>query len=236
MKRVWHGIFIVCAVGLFIPSSVWTNLNNKGIHVHSKIIHLIRKEWQDRKAQTCYVQPNYAVELNDRLGHYIQESFQNGIGIYPKRPKDLLPFIYRGELEWVGETAFYVLDTMYYSYPYLTPKALNFLTELGERFHAKLENTGLECSRFTLTSLTRTTNSIRRLKKRNRNSVYNSAHLHGNTFDVSYKTFFSDKVLSVSDVEFLAFVLAKSIWEMRKNNQCWATYETWQTCFHVVVK
>ena len=234
--RIWHFIFVVCTLALIVPSTWWTNLTNRTIVTHSKLVHAIRREWHKRKVQTCFVQPNYALELNDRLRHYLHHSFTSGIGKIPTRPKDLLPFIYRGELVWVGPTEYYELDTMYYSYPYLTPKTLIFLKELGQRFHEKLENTGLECTRFTLTSLTRTTNSVKRLKKRNRNSVTNSSHLHGTTFDVSYRTFFGHRSFTASEIDFLAFVLSKALWEMREENKCWATYETWQTCFHVVVK
>ena len=235
-SRIWHIIFILCSLGFVIPTSWWMSISNSTSVAHSRIVHLIRGEWSNRINQTCYIQPNYAESLSDRLPSYLEHSFKAGIRFIPNRIKEVVPLVKSGKLIWVGTTVYYDLDTMYYSYPYLTPRTVAFLSELGERFHAKLENTGLECSRFTLTSLLRTTSSVKRLRKNNRNSVRNSAHLHGTTFDVSYRTFSFKRPLTKSEVDFLQFVLAKAIWEMRNQGKCWATYETWQTCFHVVVK
>lgn len=234
--RIWNILFVVISLGFAIPTSWWLNFTNRTAVVHARMVYHIRNEWSSRKNQTCYVEPNYAESLTDRLHHYLDHSFKEGIRFIPNRIQEVIPSVNSGKLMWVGPTVYYELDTMYYSYPYLTPKAVSFLEELGERFHAKLENTGLECSRFTLTSLLRTTHSVNRLRKRNRNSVKNSAHLHGTTFDVSYKTFFRDRPLTETEAEFLKYVLGKCIWEMRNEGKCWATYETWQTCFHVVVK
>jgi hypothetical protein len=82
----------------------------------------------------------------------------------------------------------------------------------------------------------RTTNSIKRLRKWNRNAIKNSAHLHGTTFDISYRTFVSGKALSYAEVLYLEDVLGKVIFDLRREQKCFATYETWQTCFHVVCR
>jgi hypothetical protein len=136
----------------------------------------------------------------------------------------------------VEANEYFVLDTMYYSYPFLTPDARNFIDELGFRFHRKLENTHLQCAKFTLTSILRTTKSIKRLKKRNRNAITRSSHLHGTSFDISYKQFFGDRIYTPMELSYLHDILAETLYEMRESGKCWVTYEVWQTCFHVVVR
>jgi len=82
-----------------------------------------------------------------------------------------------------------------------------------------LENTGLECTRFTVTSVLRTEESIRRLQRRNRNSVRNSSHLHGTTIDMSYKTFYSSRPLSEGEVHYLGQMLMRTLWEIRREKK-----------------
>lgn len=141
-----------------------------------------------------------------------------------------------GVLVEIQENEYFVLDTMWFSYPFLTPDAKELLDEIGESFQRKLDNTGLECTRFTITSMLRTTSSVACLRKWNRNSIKNSAHLHGTTFDISYKTFNSTNDLTKAECMYLGDALSKTIWELRQKKKCWATYETWQTCLHVVCR
>jgi uncharacterized protein YcbK (DUF882 family) len=108
------------------------------------------------------------------------------------------------------------------------------LNEIGEKFHQKLKNTHLKKTKFIVTSLLRTVSSISRLRKRNRNAIKYSSHLHGTSFDISYDEFDNPKKLSNAEFEYLKEILAQSIFELRNEEKCWATHEKWQTCFHVV--
>jgi len=182
----------------------------------------------------CLPDVQYEQELRDQLWMYFAHSKRHGIPLVPKNKKDLGRMVQQGTLKELKQNEYFVLDTMYYSYPYLIEDAHDLLIEIGDRFQRKLENTGLECTRFTVTSVTRTEESIRRLRRRNRNSVTNSSHLHGTTFDVSYKTFFADHSLSEGEVHYLGQMLMRTLWELRNEKKCWVTYEVWQTCLHVV--
>lgn len=196
----------------------------------------IEQKIKEQQQKPCLYDRCYAAELNDRLWHYLEDSKYKGIPKILTKTKEIIPLIESGVLVQIEANEYYVLDTMYYSYPFLTPKAKQLLEEIGKNFQNKLRNTGLECTRFTITSMLRTTQSINRLRRWNRNSVKNSAHLHGTTFDISYRTFFGDQQISYAESLYLGDVLAKTIWELRLQNKCWATYETWQTCYHVVAK
>lgn len=182
----------------------------------------------------CLADVSYEQEMRDQLWMYFEHSKGQGIPLVPKNKKDLGRLVQQGTLKELKQNEYFVLDTMYYSYPYLIDDAHDLLIEIGERFHRKLENTGLECTQFTVTSVTRTEESIRRLRRRNRNSVTNSSHLHGTTFDVSYKTFFANRTLTEGEVHYLGQMLMRTLWELRNEKKCWVTYEVWQTCLHVV--
>lgn len=183
---------------------------------------------------SCLPDIHYEGELRDQPRAYFEHSKQHGIPLVLKNKRDLGQLVQQGVLKELQPNEYFVLDTMYYSYPFLIHETHELLMEIGERFQRKLENTGLECTRFTVTSVLRTEESIRRLQRRNRNSVRNSAHLHGTTFDLSYKTFFAEHPLTEGEVHYLGQMLMRTLWELRKEKKCWVTYEVWQTCLHVV--
>jgi uncharacterized protein YifN (PemK superfamily) len=182
---------------------------------------------------SCEEYVTHANQLNDSVRNYLEQSYLSGIGIL-KYYKEIKPKLDSGKLVLIENNRHYLLDTMYYSYPFLTVKSANLLNEIGEKFHQKLKNTHLKKTKFIVTSLLRTVSSISRLRKRNRNAIKYSSHLHGTSFDISYDEFDNPKKLSNAEFEYLKEILAQSIFELRNEEKCWATHEKWQTCFHVV--
>ncbi len=185
---------------------------------------------------SCFHEKNYAIELNDRVANYLKESFKKGTGKLLSSKNQINRYVNNGKLIKITDNEYYTIGKMKYSYPYLTQDAKSFLNELGERFHLALENTSLQCSRFKITSLLRTTSSVERMMKNNKNSIKNSSHLHGTTFDISYANFVHSENLTSSEISYLAGVLARTLWDLRKEKKCFVTYEVWQKCFHVVVR
>lgn len=220
---------VLLAVGWFVFPEKTTN-------TYTLLMRNLGLKRQELNEATCHEDTCYALHLNDNVLEYLEESYLNGTQTYLKSTNDIRKLYRKGGLVYIENSDYYVVDTMYYSYSFLVPEAKVLLDTIGERFHRKLENTNLECSRFTLTSMLRTTNSIKRLRRWNRNSIKNSAHLHGTTFDISYRTFFSSKELSTAESAYLGDVLGKVIFELRREQKCYATYETWQTCYHVVCR
>ncbi|MEY3236325.1 MAG: hypothetical protein RI883_426 [Bacteroidota bacterium] len=214
----------------------WNFYPEKSARIYAKLVHKIGLKKKEIDHQTCFHDTCYAIEMNDRVMLYLEESYLKGTQQFLTRKKDIFKLVEKGELVLIQENEYYILDTMWYSYPYLIAPAKDFLDELGYRFQRKLENTGLECTQFVLTSMLRTTSSVARLRKWNRNSIKNSAHLHGTTFDVSYRSFKNARTLTTAENLYLGDVLSKTLWELRQEKRCWTTYETWQTCFHVVVR
>lgn len=200
-----------------------------------KITKDYKKILEEKKRQFD-VEINYSFKLSDRVRHYLEESYLNGTRKFLKRRRDIFKLVSKGELLEISENEYYFVDTMRYSYPFLTPEAANLLDEIGRRFHQKLEFTEFECARFNVTSMLRTTSSVARLRKWNRTSIKNSSHLHGTTFDISHTTFYHNRDLTRAECNYLAEVLAKIIWELRKEGKCYATFEYWQRCLHIVCR
>jgi hypothetical protein len=96
-----------------------------------------------------------------------------------------------GRLVPLGDsTAYWVLRDMDHSVPYVTPDARAMLTELGRRFHARLDRLGLPRYRMKVTSALRTDETQAELRKINSYASRTvSAHEFGTTIDVSHERF-----------------------------------------------
>jgi hypothetical protein len=187
---------------------------------------------------TCidYRQKEYSRKLNDRIVDYLAEARLRGVAP-SDNDSEFRKKISDGKLVKVRSGRRYVVDRLRFSYPALTPESRDLLDEIAERFREKASAKGLNDARFYLTSLTRKTEHLRALRRNNVNSSANSPHLYGSAFDISYKRFSVRKMyLTNCDMKFLKEALAEVIFELRRENKCWATYERMQNCFHVVAR
>lgn len=178
----------------------------------------------------------YSNRLNDKLVDYYSSSSISGIPAC-KNEKRLKEKLLNGDLIIISQGENYKIDKMLYSYPYLTQDAKILLEEIGSRFSEKISKTRLKNSKFIVTSMTRTMDTVEELRKTNSNASHNSPHLNGNAFDISYVRFVSNRLrITVQDKKYLKEVLAETIWELKKERKCWATCERHQNCFHIVVR
>ena len=126
---------------------------------------------------------------------------------------------------------------MPFSYPYLTEQTVILLDEIGEYFKFKISKTRLKKTRLIVTSMTRTREKLLLLRRKNGNVSLQSPHLNGNAFDITYVRFKSNRLyLTPCDRDYLRKALSEVIWQLRKEQRCWATYEKSQHCFHVVAR
>lgn len=85
---------------------------------------------------------------------------------------------------------YWVVRDLTHSMPYVTPDAHAMLTELGRRFHARLDSLGLPAFRFEISSALRTGAMQADLRQGNSNaSRTTSSHEFGTTVDVAYNEF-----------------------------------------------
>jgi len=93
-------------------------------------------------------------------------------------------------VELPDSTEYWVLRDMDHSVPVVTPDARGMLTELGRRFHARLDILGLPRYRMKVTSALRTDQTQADLRKINPYASQTvSAHEFGTTMDVSHERF-----------------------------------------------
>ena len=128
----------------------------------------------------------------------------------------------------------YFIENLSQSHPYLIPSAEALLSDIGRAFSDSLHARGGGDYRIRVTSLLRTTSSVDRLRRRNRNAVEHSAHLHGTTFDISYVKFVYDTPgTPTCTQEDLKNLLGEILYDMREQGRCYVKYERKQGCFHI---
>lgn len=181
-----------------------------------------------------YKQKDFSRRLNDRLVDYA--SAAKGRGIVPCRTDDdIRKRVASGRLVRVTDRNSYKVDRLTHSSPYLTPDSKRILDEIARRFSEKVSKKGLSGAKVIVTSMTRKTETIKKLRRNNSNASANSPHQFGNAFDITYKRFIVRKwVMTNCDHKFMKEALAEIILQMKKEGKCWATYERGQNCFHIV--
>ncbi len=136
---------------------------------------------------------------------------------------------------------YFDMDSLTHSLPFLVPKAYDLLENLGSTFQDSLVNKGLNPNKILVTSVLRTMNDVKHLRRKNGNASLNSAHFYGTTFDVAYARFNKIEdpdgrpMQSVSP-DTLKLVLAEVLRDMQKANKCYVKYEVKQGCFHITTR
>ncbi|MCP3893244.1 MAG: hypothetical protein GY706_01230 [Bacteroides sp.] len=135
----------------------------------------------------------------------------------------------------------YVVDSLTHSIPYLVPRAGTLLDSIGLIFIDSLTNKGLNPNQIVVTSVLRTRDDVKRLRRRNGNASENSAHFYGTTFDVSWKRFAKvedpdGRPLQAVGADTLKLVLSEVLRDMSKADKCYVKYELKQGCFHITTR
>lgn len=141
-----------------------------------------------------------------------------------------------GHMVKIKENDYYAIDKLTHSLPYLTDEAADLLKTIGENFQDSLESKSATPHRIIVTSVLRTDETIKKLRKRNSNSSLNSAHLYGTTFDVAYTRFEPLEEGEEIPVQLLKSVLAEVLRDLRKDKKCYVKYEVKQGCFHITAR
>ena len=136
---------------------------------------------------------------------------------------------------------FYQVDSLTHSIPFLVPKASALLDSIGANFLDSLENKGLNPNQVIVTSVLRTENDVKKLRRVNGNASANSVHMFGTTFDISYKRFYKvedpdGRPMQDVRADTLKLVLAEVLRDLKKKNMCYVKYELKQGCFHITAR
>ncbi len=145
------------------------------------------------------------------------------------------------QLRHIVTNELYEVDSLTHSIPYLVPRASELLELIGANFLDSLEAKGLNPNRIVVTSVLRTEEDVKKLRKSNINASAQSAHTYGTTFDISWKRFRKvedKKGRPLQDVgaDTLKMVLAEVLRDIRQQDKCYIVYEWKQGCFHITAR
>lgn len=179
---------------------------------------------------------NYKQYFNDNQAR--QQTAAEAIGL-KKRPKDRATADKMlSELRIVKTGKNYIVDELTHSVPYLVPSAKKELDAIGEGFADILKRNNLPHYRFHITSILRTQDDVLALQKSgNINSISNSCHCYGTTFDIAYSRF--DKVSEGPDYmneDNLKLALGQVLLNEQRAGNIYIKYEWKQCCFHITCR
>ncbi len=177
----------------------------------------------------------YTAQLNNYLSQYMDRSVKQGIKPVANT-QGLRKAFHAKKLIFVEPNHGYSLDTFQYSYAFLTPYAAQILQEIGKAFQDSISNSPLQNSQLIVTSMTRTQHSVSKLMRTNKTAVSRSPHLNGNSFDISFSRFKSNKVLSDIEKKFLQTTIAHILLRFKMDVKIWVTFEQHEECLHVVAR
>lgn len=129
----------------------------------------------------------------------------------------------------------YVVDKLTHSAPFLVPEAAALLRHIAVAFIDSLGSRGADGYRIKVTSLLRTRQSVKSLRRVNRNATDSSTHQFGTTFDLSWSNFVcsdSSRTINSGDLKNL---LAEVLVDARREGRCLVKYERKTACFHITV-
>ena len=145
------------------------------------------------------------------------------------------------KLQHIETNDLYVVDSLTHSIPYLIKGAAQLLDTIGTNFLDSLTAKGLNPNKIIVTSVLRTEDDVKRLRRRNGYASANSAHFYGTTFDVSWKRFKKvededGRPLQDVSSDTLKLVLSEVLRDLRKADKCYIKYELKQGCFHITTR
>ena len=171
--------------------------------------------------------------FNDLNETQLEAARKNGL----KKPITLEEVETNRQLQKIETNRYYVVQKLTHSVPYLVPKAAKLLEDMGKAFQDSLFNRGYNRNhRFTVTSVLRTEETVRQLRKTNVNSSENSCHCYGTTFDISYFTYSPPQVGKEASIDKMRQILYQVAFDMKKQGRCYVKYEKQQTCLHITVR
>lgn len=162
------------------------------------------------------------------------------IGINPLNNREEAESM-KEQLTHITNNEYFTVDSLTHSIPYLIPRASALLDSIGANFLDSLTAKGLNPNQIVITSVLRTKDDVKRLRRRNGNASENSAHFYGATFDVSWKRFKKmededGRPLQDVSADTLKLVLSEVLRDLRQANKCYVKYELKQGCFHITAR
>ena len=179
---------------------------------------------------------NYRIKFNDMQMKQHAVASIIGLSRPPKDRDDAASM--RRQLVEIKTNDNYIVDSLTHSVPFLIPSAKHELDSIGEEWADILRRNNLPHYRFYVTSVLRTQEDIKYLQRSgNINSVTQSCHCYGTTFDLAYMRY--NKITRTRDYmheDNLKLVLGQVLLNHQRAGKIYVKYEAKQSCFHVTVR
>ena len=178
---------------------------------------------------------SYKLKFNDLQSRQHDVACRIGLPRPPKDRDDAASM--RKRLVEVQTNDNYIVDSLTHSVPFLIPSAKRELDAIGAEWADILARNNLPHYRFYVTSVLRTQEDIKYLQRGNINSVTQSCHCYGTTFDLAYMRY--DKVTRTRDYmheDNLKLVLGQVLLNHQRAGKIFVKYEAKQSCFHITVR
>ena len=179
---------------------------------------------------------SYKAKFNDLQAKQHEVASRIGLPHPPKDREDAAKM--RHQLVEIKTNDNYIVDSLTHSVPYLIPAAAHELEAIGAEWADILARNGLPHYQFYVTSVLRTEEDIQYLQKSgNINSVTQSCHCYGTTFDLAYMRY--NKVSHTRTYmheDNLKLVLGQVLLNHQRAGKIYVKYEWKQSCFHITVR
>ena len=179
---------------------------------------------------------SYKDKFNDLQSKQHEVASVIGLPRPPKDRKDAASM--RKSLVEIETNDNYIVDSLTHSVPYLIPSAKKELDAIGAEWADILARNGLPHYRFYVTSVLRTQEDIKYLQRSgNINSVTQSCHCYGTTFDLAYMRYNKEtRTRTYMHEDNLKLVLGQVLLNHQRAGKIYVKYEWKQSCFHITVR
>jgi len=238
LKDLWykyekHGVMVLIALCLLLFMIIGVVKCSRGsesqVQAQTEIIEDHMVKYPGRTF-------SYKDKFNDLQSRQHAVASQIGLPRPPKNRDDAASM--KKKLREIKTNRNYIVDSLTHSVPYLIPSAARELDSIGAEWADILARNGLPHYRFYVTSVLRTEEDIRALQRSgNINSVTQSCHCYGTTFDLAYMRY--DKVTRTRDYvheDNLKLVLGQVLLNHQRAGKIYVKYEWKQSCFHITVR
>ena len=168
---------------------------------------------------------------------------ENDVQLIAARKHGVSPVLDRKEAEqskenlvFIGSNPYFHVEKLTSSIPFLVPRASILLQDIGKNFFDSLAVKQIPMHKIIVTSVLRTKNDVKKLRRYNVNATENSCHLYGTTFDISYNRYITPSGCRKVRNDSLKWVLSEVLNDIREEGRCYIKYEVKQGCYHITVR
>lgn len=200
-------------------------------------IELPQNNQQTDSISSTYFRGNYSSAFNDLHELHMEEASKHGfLPMATRRDTNRM----KGKIVYYKPGVYknFVVDSLPHSMPVMIPAVAKLIEEIAVDFRDSLRVIDYPDCKIVVTSITRTGEDIKQLKRLNRNAISDSAHRFGTTFDISWLNF--ERVDSLDTRmaynRILKRTLGKVLYNMQQRQKCYVKYEEQQMCFHITIR